>query len=194
MSAKLGTPNSEASQLICSQLIQALSGNVLFSLIEHTLTRNSARTDLAIQNEEVHGSALNLLLHKVSADESHTASGGGLAGQWLTAVPSIVNATSLPRDKFITNVNLLCDMESSGLPSNRDGCGAKIFAEHFLKCKDGRRVDLHHNKVKHELTDLCEKAFTPSSVRDKPHVNPCRCEEEALKSKVKTPKKGDQDR
>ena len=121
---------------------------------------------------------------------------GGLAGKWLTAVPSVANAASLSRDKFITNMNVRCGMLPPGLPSKCDGCGAPFSAEHSLKCKDSGLVSLCHDELKCELTDLCEKAFDSSSVRDEPHMNPCCCEEEkadARKANVEARKKGDHD-
>ena len=80
----------------------------------------------------MHGSAPNLLLHTLSVSESRTASKDGLAGQWLTTVPSTVNATSLSRDELMTNVNLQRDTKPPRIPSHCDGCGAKSSVERSL--------------------------------------------------------------
>ena len=161
------------------------------------MTRNSARTELAVQKEEICSKALNLLQHQLDVARIRTVQRGGLAVQWLTTVPSTLNAASLSRDEFIADANIRHGMDPPGIPTHCDGCGARSSVKHSLKCKNGGLVVLRHDEVKNEPMELCEKAFNPSSVCDKPQINPCRCEEEktvSRDSEIKAPKKGDNDR
>ena len=65
-------------------------------------------------------------------------------------------------------------LEPLDLNTTCDGCGAKFTVQHALACKVGGLVTLRHNEVKEELMNLCQKAFTPSAVRDEPLINPTK--------------------
>jgi hypothetical protein len=71
-------------------------------------------------------------------------------------------------------------------PASDDGCGAKYYACHALKCKVGGLVILQHNKIDEELCDLASKALAPSAVRVEPMIH-SKCTAEETKAKDPKP-------
>ncbi len=92
-------------------------------------------------------------------------------GQWLSAVPSLVNGTELARQEFRDALLLRLALSPRDLESHCDGCGAKFSVSHGLACKHGGLVISRHNEIRDELSDLASKAFTPSAVRDEPKIH-----------------------
>jgi hypothetical protein len=57
------------------------------------------------------------------------------------------------------------------LPSHCDGCLQKFSVRHALECKTDSLVISRHNEIRDELSDLADKALSPSSFRDEPKIH-----------------------
>ncbi len=163
--------NFDASILVCSHLLAAIRGVDKFRTADHKAVIHGVKAELKSRNQAKYEKELTSIVANFSCDDRRTILRGKDTGQWLSAVPSLVNGTELARQEFRDALLLRLALSPRDLESHCDGCGAKFSVRHGLACKHGGLVISRHNEIRDELSDLASKAFTPSAVRDEPKIH-----------------------
>jgi hypothetical protein len=64
------------------------------------------------------------------------------------------------------------DIQYLHFPPNCDGCGDRFTTEHAMSCRKGGLIIHRHNDLVNTWGKLCGQAHTPSTVTDKPLIQP----------------------
>jgi hypothetical protein len=163
--------NFQASSLVCSHLIAALKGAVIFSSDDHTKVAKEVKGELRERKDEKETQELSGIVTKLSCDNRRTILRGKSTGQWLSVLPSTVNGTELSAQEFRDSLHLRYARSPADLQEHCDGCSSKFTVRHAFECKNGGLIIGRHDEIRDELHYLATLAFKPSMVRDKPKIN-----------------------
>jgi len=135
----------EASTIVCSHLIQAVQGGILFRPAEHMPTRQQVLSELLNRRDEAYKDTLASLLSALpnvdgKGSLARLIGRASATGQWLSCMPSAVSGTELVCDEFRDAIRLRYGRTPTNLPEKCDGCGAKFTLEHAISCKVGGLV------------------------------------------------------
>ena len=68
------------------------------------------------------------------------------SGAWLTVMPRFMDETELSAEEFWDNIRWRLGLKPLRLPTDCDGCGVPVSAEHVCQCKIG---GAHHPPPQH---------------------------------------------
>ena len=89
---------------------------------------------------------------------------------WLTVQPLKVNGTEMGVQGFQDALFLRYGLEPPDLPKYCDICNFYFSIRHALDCNRVGLVTARHNELRDWVSDLSEKSFTPTRVRNDPLI------------------------
>ena len=93
-------------------------------------------------------------------------------GGWLSVAPFPVNGTKLKVQEWGDDVFLRYLIKPPDLPHHHYCTGVGFSISHALYCKIGGLIISCHNKLCGRVSNLSNKALTPTHVRGNPLINP----------------------
>ena len=157
-------PNYEASTLVCSHLIQAIQGKAEFYAMSHNGCLLSRFYSAAMRVDGA-DEARRLLLETLPNPRDRQAIERGCkTGSYLSAVPSIINGSTLGEIEFQDIIRTRAALPLLNLPSHCDGCGENFTIAHAHSCKNGGNIIARHDEIVSELVSLSTMAFKPNAV------------------------------
>ena len=95
-------------------------------------------------------------------------------GAWLTTMPNLLNRSDLSAEEFRDGLRLRFGLKPTAMPPRCDGCGKRFTTEHAMSCRKGGLILHRHNDMVTTWGQLCGQALTPSTISDKPLIQPSR--------------------
>jgi hypothetical protein len=135
---------------------------------EAAIGHHSAKSYLNSTND----AKLHTILRNATPMEKRRIIRSASTGAWLTTMPNLLNGSDLSADAFQDGLCLRIGLKPTALPPRCDGCGDHFTIEHAMSCKKGGLILHRHNDLVTTWGQLCGQAHTPSSVSDKPLIQP----------------------
>ena len=92
-------------------------------------------------------------------------------GEWLIAIPYLLNSTELSQEEFWDNLRLRYGLMPQKIHATCNGCGERLSIEHALSWSKGVIVLEHQEENAKEWGDLGDRAMNPSDISYKHKIN-----------------------
>ena len=162
--------NWTASCVITGHLVAALRGQVEFRTADHSSCLREGRTAVRRRGQNWAEEALMAALEGPPVLHARCLQQAAKNRAWLTVLLSTVNGTELGSQECRDALFLRYGLDPPDLPKYCAGCQARFLVSHALECKKGGLVTAHHNELCDRVAYMAGKAFTPSYVRNNPHI------------------------
>ena len=159
------------SKAASGELVDSLLGGSVLNYVGHRACVRKA--SLAARRAKMHVELGEVSRRKELAggQERKRLHGETRNGEWLSAVPYLLNGTKLSREEFRDNIRLRYGLMLQDIPATCDGCGKKFSIEHALSCPRDVLVLARHDDAAKEWGALEARALVPSAITYEPKIN-----------------------
>jgi hypothetical protein len=162
-----------ASTDTTSLLSESLIHGTTFCALKHQRTAAKGRQTAKQHLRETHEANLAAtILASATTLDKRRIKRSTATGAWLTTLPNLLNGSDLSADEFRDGIRLRLGLHPTTLPPRCDGCNERFTVEHAMSCRKGGLIIQRHNGLVTTWGLLCGQALTPSTVSNKPLIQP----------------------